>query len=208
VELSSLRGHQGDVQVVAWSPDNAKIASGGSSDGTARIWDVATGRELHRLAHNDVGVWSLAWNPDGTRIYSWAGDRTMRTWDAAKGTCLEENRESSAEFGDLVAQARGAERHPYRAFATKNGSVIQEAVSGRAIAWYPVDLVLASSPSGRAWGGGDGNDLYILGLEGIDYAGPPSSGGENRRESGERRDPPTSQPRWSRWTRWLGWKKK
>tara|TARA_B100000676_G_C18012571_1_gene807602 strand:+ start:447 stop:833 length:387 start_codon:yes stop_codon:yes gene_type:complete len=41
--LKGIRGHEGEVFSVAFSPDGKTIASG-SSDGTVRIWDVETVR--------------------------------------------------------------------------------------------------------------------------------------------------------------------
>ena len=35
---------------VAFSPDGTKVLTG-SSDNTARIWDVTTGQEVHKLTH-------------------------------------------------------------------------------------------------------------------------------------------------------------
>jgi WD40 repeat protein len=44
----TLRGHQADVSSVSFSPDGRRLASA-SDDGTARIWDPATGLEIRRI---------------------------------------------------------------------------------------------------------------------------------------------------------------
>jgi len=38
--------------------------------GIVTIWDAASGKQLHRLDGNVGVVWSLAWHPDGRRLYS------------------------------------------------------------------------------------------------------------------------------------------
>ena len=40
------------VRAVAFSPDGTRLATG-SGDGTARVWDAATGRQLRPLGHDD-----------------------------------------------------------------------------------------------------------------------------------------------------------
>jgi len=44
-ELLILSGHSGGIRSVAWSTDSERLATG-SEDGTARVWDAATGEEL------------------------------------------------------------------------------------------------------------------------------------------------------------------
>jgi WD40 repeat protein len=50
------------------------------------LWDLATGKELHRLEGHQGEVDCLAWSPDGKTLASGSfGDNTVRLWDAATG---------------------------------------------------------------------------------------------------------------------------
>jgi len=54
-------------------------------DKTARIWDVATGRELMALARAYARGHSARYNRAGTRIVTASEDHSARVWDAATG---------------------------------------------------------------------------------------------------------------------------
>jgi hypothetical protein len=43
-----LKGHRGTVFSAAFSPDGKRIVTG-SGDGTARVWDAATGEQIQAL---------------------------------------------------------------------------------------------------------------------------------------------------------------
>jgi WD40 repeat protein len=51
------------------------------ADNLIRIWDVATRQELAELSGHSDYVHALAFSPDGTRLISSSGDRTIRVWD-------------------------------------------------------------------------------------------------------------------------------
>jgi WD40 repeat protein len=68
----------------AWSPDGKRLASG-SADGTAKVWDTATGQDLATLFSGSDSVSWLAWSPDGKRLVAvlQGPGRGVRAWDAA-----------------------------------------------------------------------------------------------------------------------------
>lgn len=65
----SLRGHTNAVTGVAVSPDGTRIASA-SQDGTAKVWEMATGREIVAIATGATSSmpFTVSFSPDGRRI--------------------------------------------------------------------------------------------------------------------------------------------
>lgn len=84
IEPRRFKGHTSRVNFTAFSPDGTRIASA-SDDNTIHIWDVATGREIHKLDGHTNRVYSIVFSPDGERIVSASSDHTVRIWDALSG---------------------------------------------------------------------------------------------------------------------------
>ena len=80
-----LEPRGGIVLSVAYNSDGTRVATA-SNDGTARIWDPASGEQLQVLKGHTDSVWSVAYNSDGTRVATAGNDGTARIWDPTNGS--------------------------------------------------------------------------------------------------------------------------
>jgi WD40 repeat protein len=76
--LDSLRGHTDRVYGLDFSSDGRLLASGGQ-DGTIRVWDVASGRDMHIV--DGSGDRDVFFAPDDEHVASTHGT----IWDIASG---------------------------------------------------------------------------------------------------------------------------
>jgi WD40 repeat protein len=66
-EQRRLEGHQGPIPSVRLSPDGKLLASVCPDDQTVRLWNMATGTEVHRLPVSSHYI-QAAWLPDGKKL--------------------------------------------------------------------------------------------------------------------------------------------
>ncbi len=106
--LRTLYGHGSPVNALSASPDGKLLASGSgkaydiryaklffeggqiggvSEDTTVRIWDVATGRQLHVLKGHTLSVMAVAFSSDGHTVTSASSD-VIKVWDVPSGNQL------------------------------------------------------------------------------------------------------------------------
>ncbi len=89
--LRRLEGHGegSSIESVEFSADG-KLLLSGSSDQTARVWDVQTGAVVHVLEGHLSTVARARFNADATRIVTASYDGTLRLWDASTGQMIRE----------------------------------------------------------------------------------------------------------------------
>ncbi|WP_018432160.1 nSTAND1 domain-containing NTPase [Paraburkholderia atlantica] len=84
MQIALLSGHRDAVDSAVFSPDGKRMVTA-SWDGTARVWDAATGKQIVQLSGHQGLVYSAAFDPDGRRVVTASADRTARVWDASTG---------------------------------------------------------------------------------------------------------------------------
>jgi WD40 repeat protein/serine/threonine protein kinase len=125
--LARLRGHEGEVFAIAFSPHGERMVSGGR-DRALVIWNPSDWRAIARLSTHADFIYSLQFSPDGSVLLSGSGDATARLWDTRTVAELHRLRadrltriaEVEAEVtmllagsGDPDAAARAVALHPW-----------------------------------------------------------------------------------------------
>lgn len=78
--------HDEPITAIALNPETTQLATA-SRDGTAAVWNIATGQRLFTLKHESA-VRHLAFAPDGRTLATAGDDKAVRIWEAASGRAL------------------------------------------------------------------------------------------------------------------------
>jgi WD40 repeat protein len=80
---------------VVFSPDGRHLACGithqaksGPAEGTVKVWETTSGKEILNLKGHHGGICGLAFSPDGRRLAS-ADSKAIRIWDTTRGQQIE-----------------------------------------------------------------------------------------------------------------------
>lgn len=79
--VRSVQAHRQPTDRVAFSPDGRLLATG-SQDGTAKVWEAGSWRELAELRGHLLGVHCLAFSPNSQRLATGSADlEAVKLWD-------------------------------------------------------------------------------------------------------------------------------
>jgi WD40 repeat protein len=136
-----LRGHEWVIKSVAFSPDGRTIITA-SKDGTARLWDTATGKETLVLRGHEGIVTSAVYSPDGRIVVTASDDKTARIWDVATGREIAVLRGHKDSIGLAT-------------FSPDGGSVVTTSYNDSAM-WSTVEN------AARVWDAATGKEIATL----------------------------------------------
>ncbi|GAB1818986.1 nSTAND1 domain-containing NTPase [Herbidospora sp. RD11066] len=153
-----LTGHTDAVRAVAVSADGKRVATAGA-DGTARLWDAPTHRQIGAPLTGHAGpVSGVAFG--GGLLATTGTDRTVRLWDLATQRPAGTLRSEDVDLSGQVAFGPGAT------------TVVATATDGTARSWDVATLRPTGPPVGRSRAlaatalSGDGGTLAVAGAGG------------------------------------------
>jgi WD40 repeat protein/transcriptional regulator with XRE-family HTH domain len=163
--IAVLTSDGGVVTSVAFSPGGRTLATG-NTDGTTRLWDMASHRQIAALTGPAGPVDSVAFSPDGRTLATGSTDGTARFWDTATHRQIAAltgpaGPVSSVAFrpdGTTLATGGADARARLWDVAThRPGDSLPTAPTG------PVSSV-AFSPDGATLAAGSANGVWLWGL--------------------------------------------
>jgi WD40 repeat protein len=115
--LHELRGHTTDVLGVCFTPDARQLVSVGGvffypeggkpvvpRDCAPRVWDVASGKQTRKFAHDYAPTWAAAAAVGGNRLVTGGQESLARVWDL-KGTDDQEPEQLKGTGGYVLSLA-------------------------------------------------------------------------------------------------------
>jgi WD40 repeat protein len=99
-------GHADSLTSVALSHDGRFLATG-SKDSTARLWEVATGKELRTFKGHAGAVTCVAFSEDDATLATGSADWTARLWNVADGQEIHQFHQHSDAITSVIFSRDG-----------------------------------------------------------------------------------------------------
>ena len=119
-----------------------------AEDLTARIWDVASGRELHKLTGFRCSVKSVAFSPDGRTVAATGNDGMIKLWDVKSGKELQSLVHINSADVDMSVYSIAFDRTGKKIYGGNGDGTISE--------WD-----IAKGKETRVWKAHDGNTFRL-----------------------------------------------
>ncbi|GAA2212144.1 hypothetical protein GCM10009850_076060 [Nonomuraea monospora] len=96
----------GKIGYAVFSRDGSRMAAAGP--GVVKVWEASSGRLLAELHGHAGQIDAMEFSPDGARLASAGGDRTVRLWDVRSGKAIATMAEQTGELRQVVFSPDGS----------------------------------------------------------------------------------------------------
>lgn len=79
--MNTLYGHKAEIVAAEFNPEDSSSAVSASMDGTARVFNVETGQEVHCFDGHRAEVISARFNRHGDILLTGSFDHSSILWD-------------------------------------------------------------------------------------------------------------------------------
>lgn len=173
--VSTVGGHGGPVNGVAFSPDGTQIATG-STDATAKVFNIADGSEV-RVITTPAPVNDVAFAVESTLIVTANEDNKMRTWplvapEVPEGETEKPVKELAGHGGPVTSVESYGARHELlvsgskdnsaRLFNAESGASVRTMSHGAAVTGVAINadgtkvVSVSDNKTGKLWNAADG----------------------------------------------------